>query len=73
MITFGMSSKPKTPPHEKTEKGESPPTLAETNENDEPDYYINAEGLLVFTRSYHLKRGSCCKNGCLHCPYGNSR
>jgi hypothetical protein len=33
------------------------------------DYYIS-EGLLVFTAWYHLKRGSCCQNGCRHCPYG---
>ncbi|WP_018344957.1 DUF5522 domain-containing protein [Cytophaga aurantiaca] len=35
----------------------------------EDDYYIE-NGFYVFTRSYHLKRGSCCKNGCRHCPYG---
>jgi hypothetical protein len=34
------------------------------------DYYFNEQGLLVFTREYHLKRGYCCKNGCKHCPYG---
>lgn len=33
------------------------------------DYYINEQGLLVFTKEYHLKRGYCCKNGCLHCPW----
>jgi len=33
------------------------------------DYYINADGNLVFTREYHLKRGFCCKNKCLHCPW----
>jgi hypothetical protein len=33
------------------------------------DYYINADGNFVFTREYHLKRGSCCKNKCLHCPW----
>jgi hypothetical protein len=33
------------------------------------DYYINADGLLVFTAAYHLKRGSCCGSGCKHCPY----
>jgi len=32
------------------------------------DYTIEA-GRLVFTRWYHLKRGSCCTNGCRHCPY----
>ncbi|HWJ26752.1 MAG TPA: DUF5522 domain-containing protein [Flavisolibacter sp.] len=33
------------------------------------DYYINAEGLLVFTEKYLLDRGYCCGNGCMHCPY----
>ncbi|WP_345951070.1 MULTISPECIES: DUF5522 domain-containing protein [unclassified Mucilaginibacter] len=33
------------------------------------DYYINVEGNYVFTREYHLKRGHCCKNKCLHCPW----
>jgi hypothetical protein len=37
------------------------------------DYYINADGNLVFTRDYHLKRGYCCKNGCLHCPWNYGR
>lgn len=33
------------------------------------DYYINDKGLMVFTAQYHLDRGHCCGNGCLHCPY----
>jgi len=33
------------------------------------DYYINADGNFVFTEAYHLKRGYCCKNKCLHCPW----
>ena len=33
------------------------------------DYYFEGE-LLVFTAAYHLKRGSCCKSACRHCPYG---
>ncbi|EHQ29030.1 DUF5522 domain-containing protein [Mucilaginibacter paludis] len=33
------------------------------------DYYINDDGNFVFTEAYHLKRGFCCKNGCLHCPW----
>lgn len=32
--------------------------------------YIIENGLLVFTREYHLKRGYCCQSGCRHCPYG---
>lgn len=37
--------------------------------SNEPDYYFNEHGLLVFTRTYHLKRGKCCGSGCIHCPY----
>ena len=33
------------------------------------DYYFNDEGLMVMTRAYHLKRGSCCENGCANCPF----
>lgn len=35
----------------------------------QPDYYLE-NGLMVFTETYHLKRGFCCKNRCRHCPYG---
>jgi Family of unknown function (DUF5522) len=34
------------------------------------DYYFNEKGLMVFTKEYHLKRGYCCKSGCINCPYG---
>lgn len=37
--------------------------------NQEPDYYFLPDGRMVFTAAYHLKRGSCCGNGCRHCPY----
>lgn len=33
------------------------------------DYYFNKNGLMVMTVLYHLKRGECCKSGCLHCPW----
>lgn len=38
-------------------------------------YYINENGMFVFTEKYHLERGWCCgdkrKDGkrCKHCPY----
>ena len=32
-------------------------------------YYINKDGLIVFTEQYHLENGFCCGNGCLYCPY----
>ncbi|MBK0380847.1 DUF5522 domain-containing protein [Mucilaginibacter segetis] len=37
------------------------------------DYYINPDGNLVFTKEYHLKRGYCCKNRCMHCPWNYGR
>lgn len=36
------------------------------------DYYFLPDGRLVFTASYLLKRGYCCGNGCLNCPYDYS-
>ena len=33
------------------------------------DYYLNEEGLLVFTEKFLLDRGYCCGSGCTHCPY----
>jgi hypothetical protein len=35
------------------------------------DYYLEGERM-VFTSSYHLRRGHCCESGCRHCPYGAS-
>jgi hypothetical protein len=37
------------------------------------DYYINEDGNYVFTEAYHIKRGTCCKNRCLHCPWHYGR
>ena len=34
------------------------------------DYTIE-NGLHVFSQWYHLKRGTCCGNGCRHCPYND--
>jgi Family of unknown function (DUF5522)/Cysteine-rich CWC len=36
---------------------------------DERDFYLDDNGNVVFTSAYHLKRGTCCENGCRHCPY----
>ncbi len=41
------------------------PTLVEGE-----DYYLDDQGLMVLTEAYLRKRGKCCGNGCLHCPYG---
>ncbi len=34
------------------------------------DFYVNADGLMVFTKHYLTRRGYCCESGCEHCPYG---
>jgi hypothetical protein len=33
------------------------------------DYYMLPDGRLVMTAAYLLKRGWCCGNGCMNCPY----
>jgi hypothetical protein len=33
------------------------------------DFYYDNQGRMVMSEDYHIKRGSCCGNGCLHCPY----
>ena len=38
-------------------------------DEEDADYYLDSKGNLVFTEKYHLKRGYCCKNNCLHCPW----
>ena len=45
------------------------PVRRQTNPKPEEDFYFLPDGRLVFTEAYHLKRGSCCGNGCRHCPY----
>lgn len=35
------------------------------------DFYVE-NGKYVFTAEYLLKRGSCCENGCRHCPYNEA-
>jgi hypothetical protein len=32
------------------------------------DFYIE-DGKYVFTKEFHLKRGSCCGNKCRHCAF----
>jgi hypothetical protein len=37
------------------------------------DYYFDTDGLMVFTSTYHLRRGYCCGNDCRHCPYDEEK
>jgi hypothetical protein len=34
------------------------------------DYYSEG-GMIVFTASYHRRRGYCCKSSCRHCPFND--
>ena len=34
-----------------------------------PEDFYYENGYRVMTETYHRKRGSCCGNGCKHCPY----
>jgi len=43
--------------------------ISESNISHEQDYYLNEEGLIVFTADFLKKRGYCCGNHCRHCPY----
>lgn len=40
-----------------------------SNSQRKKNFYINENGFMVFTEKYHLERGYCCNNECLHCPY----
>ncbi len=42
------------------------------SKNYEDTHYTNAEGMRVATAQHHRNRGTCCKSGCLHCPYGTT-
>lgn len=32
-------------------------------------YYYEKDGKRVFTALFHIDRGKCCGNKCLHCPF----
>lgn len=38
------------------------------------DYYTDlSTGYLCYTELFHRKRGTCCGNGCRHCPYNHHK
>ena len=55
-----------TPEKAKDSKAKDLPKTTHFIEN--IDYYIENEKY-VLTKWFHLKRGTCCGNGCRHCPY----
>ena len=55
-----------TPENSKTNKAKDLPKT--THLVEDIDYYLE-NGMYVFTKWFHLKRGTCCGNRCRHCPY----
>jgi hypothetical protein len=59
------------------QEGKSPKTtpnrVAQQGHHSSEDFYFNEQGFMVFTESYHLKRGYCCKSNCRHCPYSQKK
>jgi hypothetical protein len=45
-----------------------PPSEDASQELLPEDFYYEGP-YLVFTATYHLKRGYCCNSDCRHCPY----
>ena len=43
--------------------------LAEERPLVEGEDFYREGSAIVFTAGFHLRRGSCCKSGCRHCPY----
>ena len=39
------------------------------NEIDREGLYYLENGKVVFTPLFHIRRGSCCGNRCIYCPY----
>jgi hypothetical protein len=37
------------------------------------DFEFNEKGMMVLSRGFHLRRGFCCGNGCIHCPFDGVR
>ena len=50
-------------------RAKDPRTTDERTLIKDVDFYLEG-ATLVFTESYHLRRGYCCESGCRHCPYG---
>jgi Family of unknown function (DUF5522) len=44
------------------------PPLSHASLVEGEDFYWEGAAM-VFTASYHLRRGYCCESGCRHCPY----
>lgn len=48
-------------------------SLSKDETDGQADWEITPEGLYIATRQFLLRRGYCCANRCLRCPYINWR
>ena len=70
-----LANRPLTQPHSSRlplthpAYGEILARHATAMEAGEPGYADPVTGLYVMTAAYHAERGTCCGNGCRHCPY----
>ena len=53
-----------------SEQPAATPVADETPQELRPEDFYYEGPYLVFTATYHLKRGYCCNSNCRHCPYG---
>jgi hypothetical protein len=60
-----LSRLPLDAPHRVQVLDEHAAALAE----ERPGYADPATGLFVLTAAFLARRGTCCDNGCRHCPY----
>jgi hypothetical protein len=44
-------------------------TIEGESEELSPSYFYIEDGKHVFTKEFHLSRGTCCGNKCRHCPF----
>ena len=66
-----MTGEKKEP--EKPGRGADPLSRGPGKLEEGRDYYFDPEtGLCVMTEDYLRRRGTCCWNGCRHCPYGSA-
>jgi hypothetical protein len=66
-----MPTSPNPPPSAASARPDAPRKPEAGHELAPEDFYMEGPNL-VFTETYHLKRGYCCNSGCRHCPYRDS-
>ncbi|WP_188555603.1 DUF5522 domain-containing protein [Edaphobacter dinghuensis] len=50
-------------------KPDEPESVEDSTPQLAPEDFYYEGPYLVFTATYHLKRGYCCNSNCRHCPY----